>query len=146
MLAPLTIVLHVFDIVHSAESINYHYISYMFMVVFFAFLLIEGATKNKKYTAFYYLGMSVVAISILYESVSYAINRYLGNPHFIMKEISAFGIITFISLTLLDLYHDILIRRMEEKEKEMSVKRAAKILSQAFDGKGVIGRMGGADL
>ncbi len=120
----VTIILHMFDIIHSAESLNYHYVSYMFLAVFFGFLLIESARKNKKYRTVYYIGMSLVSITVLYELISYAINRYLGYSAFLVKGISAFGIIAFISVILLDLYHDILLRQMETKEKELLLKRA----------------------
>lgn len=120
----ITIILHIFDIIHSAESLNYHYVSYMFLAAFFAFLLIESARKNTKYRTVYYVGMAIVIITVLYELVAYAINRYMGISSLLIKGISAMGIITFISVILLDLYHDIVLRKMEAKEKEMLLRRA----------------------
>ncbi len=120
----LTIILHIFDIIHSAESLNYHYVSYMLLAVFFAYLLFESARRNAKYRTVYYVGMSIVIFTILYELISYAVNRYLGNSFLLIKGISAMGVIAFISVILLDLYHDIILRKMEAKEKEMLLRRA----------------------
>lgn len=124
LLTIITIALHALSLVHSAESITVHYFLYIVFVFFFGFLLIKSSKRNKKHTSVYYIGMGIVLLCILYELITYAAGRYWGNHLFQIKGISAFGIIVFIAVLLLDLYQDVMMKQMAEKEKELLVKRA----------------------
>lgn len=120
----IVIILHAFDLLHSSESIKFQYILFGFLVVYFAYLLVASAKKNKDYKVLYYIGMLIVQITIMYELLTYALARYAGLGFLRMKGISAFGIIAFVAVILLDLYRDISIRQLEAKEKEFLLRRA----------------------
>lgn len=118
------IILHAFDLLHISESLKFQYLIFAFMAVYFAYLLFASAKKNKNYRLLYYIGMTIVQVTILYEIVTYALIRYTGLSFLRIKGISALGIISFIAVILLDLYRDISIRQLEAKEKELLLKRA----------------------
>lgn len=118
------IVLHAFDLLHTSESLKVQYLLFAFLAVFFGYLFLATARKNKEYKTFYYIGMLVVQVTVLYELITYALNRYAGMDFLKIKGISAYGIIAFVSVILLDLYRDISIRQIEEKERELLLKRA----------------------
>lgn len=120
----VTIILHAFDVIHSAESIMFHYFIYIIFIFFFGFLLLKSAKRNKKHKKIYYIGMGIVLVCILYELITYAMGRYWGNRLLEMKGVSAFGIIVFIAVLLLDLYQDVMLKQMAEKEREILIKRA----------------------
>lgn len=120
----IVILLHAFDLLHTSESIKFQYILFGFLVVFFGYLLVASAKKNKDYKVLYYIGMLIVQITIIYELLTYALTRYAGLGSLRIKGISAFGIIAFVAVILLDLYRDISIRQIEAKEKEFLLRRA----------------------
>ena len=120
----VSIVLHAMDIVHAAGLLFYHHILFVFHSLFFAYILYAGTKKNKNWRKLYTVGLVIVLASIAYELVNYILGRYLGLSALKLKGVLSLGIIVFIAILVLDLYHDITLRKMEAHERALLIKRA----------------------
>lgn len=120
----VSITLHALDIVHAAGLLFYHHILFVIHSFFFAYILYAGTKKNKNRRKLYTIGLVIVLASIVYELVSYVLGRYLGLSALEIKGVLSLGIIVFIAILVLDLYHDITLRKMEAHERALLIKRA----------------------
>lgn len=120
----VTIVLHTTDTIHSAALLPYSQILFVVHAIFFTYVLLKNSRLNLKRTILYAIGFAVIISSIVYDLIIYVINRYAGLQLYSLKGVSSLGIITFIGILIIDFAHDITSKMMEEKEKEMLIKRA----------------------
>ncbi len=120
----VSIALHALDIVHAAGLLFYHHILFVIHSFFFAYILYAGTKKNKNRRKLYTIGLVIVLASIAYELIDYVLGRYFGWSVLELKGVLSLGIIVFIAILVLDLYHDITIRKMEEHERMLLIKRA----------------------
>lgn len=121
--------MHATDIVHAAGLLFFHHILFVLHSFFFAYILYAGTKKNKNRRKLYTIGLVIVLASIVYELVSYVLGRYLGLSALEIKGVLSLGIIVFIAILVLDLYHDITLRKMEAHERALLIKRANTDLS-----------------
>lgn len=120
----ISIILHSLDIVHAAGLLIYHHILFVIHSFFFAYILYRYSKENKSRKKLYSVGLVIVLGCIVYEMLVYILRRYFGYQHGGIKGVLSLGIIVFIIILVLDLYHDITIRKMEEHERKLLVKRA----------------------
>lgn len=120
----ISIVLHSLDIVHAAGLLIYHHILFVIHSFFFAYILYRNSKVNKDRKKLYSAGLVIVLGCIVYEMLIYILGRYYGYQLTGIKGVLSLGIIVFIVILVLDLYHDITIRKMEEHERNLLVKRA----------------------
>lgn len=120
----LSIALHSLDLVHAAGLLIYHHILYVVHSVFFGYILYKNSKVNKDRKKLYSAGLVIVLGCIVYEMLVYILGRYCGYHLMGIKGVLSLGIIVFIAILVLDLYHDITIRKMEEHERNLLVKRA----------------------
>ncbi len=123
-LSVLTIVLHTTDIAHSAAMLPYSQFLFVVHSIFFTYILLKNNRKNELRTVLYAVGFAVILFSIVYDLLVYILNRYSGLHIYDLKAASSLGIITFIIILIIDLAYDITSKMMEEKEKEMLIRRA----------------------
>lgn len=112
----VSIVLHATDIIHAAGLLYYHHILFVLHSFFFAYILYANTKINKNRKKLYIIGLLIVLACIVYELVNYVLGRYFGLSLVELKGILSLGIIVFIAILVLDLYHDITIRKMEAQE------------------------------
>lgn len=120
----VSFILHSFDIVHAAGLLIYHHILFVIHSFFFTYILYASTKKNKNRRKIYNMGLLIVLACIVYELLIYILNRYFGYHAVKIKGVLSLGIIVFIIILILDLYHDITIRKMEEHERMLLIKRA----------------------
>ncbi len=120
----VSIILHSFDIVHAAGLLFYHHILFALHSFFFAYILYANTKRNKARRKLYAVGLVIVLICIVYELLIYILGRYFGYHILQLKGVLSLGIIVFIVILILDLYHNVTIRKMEEHERQLLVKRA----------------------
>ncbi len=116
--------LHAINVAHIYEMITFHYILFIIHISFFSHVLYSNKKYVKKQKIIYNVGIVVFLTSVVYDLVTYIFTRYSGHKLLNIEGISALGIITFISILMLDLYHDITLKKMEQHEKELLIKRA----------------------
>ncbi len=119
-----TIILHTTDTVHSAAMLPYAQFLFVVHAIFFIYILLKNSKKNETRTILYAIGFVIILFSIVYDMLVYILNRYFGLHIYNLKGVASLGIITFIGILIIDLAHDITSKMMEEKEKEMLIKRA----------------------
>ena len=119
-----TIYMHTADIVHSAQMLPFFHVLFTILCFFFTYIIIRVAKLNRQKKRMYIGGLALVIFCIIYEIISYILNRYLGIEFFTIKGISSIGIINFVVLLILDLYQDITQKMMEEQEKALLIRRA----------------------
>lgn len=120
----VSISLHALDIVHAAGLLFYHHILFVIHSFFFAYILYAGTKKNENRRKLYTIGLVIVLASIAYELINYVLGRYFGWSVLELKGVLSLGIIVFIVILVLDLYHDITLRKMEAHERALLIKRA----------------------
>lgn len=118
------IALHAVNVAHICEMITFHYILFIVHICFFSYVLHSNSKYLKRQKVIYNIGIAVFLISFVYDLTAYIFIRYTGYKLLNIKGISALGIITFICILILDLYHDITLKKMEQQEKELLIKRA----------------------
>lgn len=120
----VSLIFHAFDIVHAAGLLFYHHILFVIHSFFFAYILYANTKKNKSRRKLYVVGLVIVLVCIAYELLIYISGRYFGHHMVEMKGILSLGIIVFVAILILDLYHNVTIHKLEEHERQLLVKRA----------------------
>ena len=118
------IALHAVNIAHIYEMITFHYTLFIIHICFFSYVLHSTDKYVKRQKIIYNIGIAIFLVSVVYDLITYIVTRYNGHKLLNIEGISVFGIITFICILLLDLYNDITLRKMEQQEKELLIKRA----------------------
>ena len=118
------ITLHAVNIAHISELITFHYTLFIIHICFFSYVLHSNDKYVKRQKIIYNVGIAIFLVSVVYDLIAYIVTRYNGHKLLNIEGISVFGIITFICILLLDLYNDITLRKMEQQEKELLIKRA----------------------
>lgn len=118
------ITLHAVNIAHICELITFHYALFIAHICFFSYVLHSNDKYVKRQKVVYNIGIAVFLICVVYDLIAYIVTRYTGYKLLNIEGISVFGIITFICILILDLYHDITLKKMEQQEKELLIKRA----------------------
>ncbi len=118
------ITLHAVNIAHIYEMITMHYIFFILHIIFFSYVLHKSSKYDKKNKIVYNAAIIFFLISVVYDLFAYIFLRYTGYRLLDLTGVSAIGIITFISVLILDLYHDVTLKKMEQQEKELLIKRA----------------------
>ena len=124
LLTVITIYLHTKDIIHSAQMLTYYHILFTIHAFFFSYVLYKGTQVHQRRKYLYSIGLIIVIACILYDLIFYILNRYFGIQIFKLKGASSLGIIIFIAILILDLYHEVTLKMMEEQEKALLIKRA----------------------
>lgn len=118
------VALHAVNIAHIYEMITFHYTLFIIHICFFSYVLHSTDKYVKRQKIIYNIGIAIFLVSVVYDLITYIVTRYNGHKLLNIEGISVFGIITFICILLLDLYNDITLRKMEQQEKELLIKRA----------------------
>ena len=124
VLTVVTITLHTKDIVHCAQVLPYYHVMFVIHSLFFSYVLYKGSKNNQQKKTLYICGLIIVIACIIYEMLCYITNLYLGVHIVNVKGISSLGIIVFMAILILDLYHDVTSKMMEEQEKALLIQRA----------------------
>ena len=118
------IALHTMDIVHGPQMLTYFQLLVIVHLAFLMYILYLGTKNNAKLSRYVVLGLLLVGVCVFYELLTYAATRYTHYQVVQLKGISSVGFTIFIGILVLDLYHRMTKSMMEEKEKELLIKRA----------------------
>lgn len=119
-----TILLHSLDVVHAAEMVKYFHLFFVVLLAFFMLVIYLRDKKNDKVSKFSTIGSVLVLFCIMYELLSYAMSRYTQYKTIVVKGIASVGLVLFLEILILDLCQRAARSMMEEKEKELLVRRA----------------------
>lgn len=118
------IFLHTIDLVHAAGLLMYFLILISIHILFFTYILRKSLANSKLGKGLYYIGMIIVVVCIVYDLLTYVLNRYVGYQIFKIKGMASIGIMLFLIMLILDLYIDATTKMMEEQEKAILIKQA----------------------
>ncbi len=118
------IVVHSLDIVHSTELLVYLYYFFLLHMLFFLYVRYKNIQKTKKGRMPYHFGSVIVVGCMMYDVVAFLCNRYRCYKFLELKGVSSLGVIAAIAILLVDLFQDVTMKKMEEQEKELLIKRA----------------------
>ena len=118
------IALHTIDLVHGAQMLIYFQMIVVVHLLFLIYVLYLGNRKNGKMSKYNTVGMMLVGICIFYELVTYIATRYTHVDIPQVKGVSSVGFTIFMGILVLDLYIRMTKSMMEEKEKELLIRRA----------------------
>lgn len=124
ILSAVTIVLHIFDIVHGAHLLPSFQMLFLAHIIFFMFVLFRRMKWESSANKFKIFGLLLVVICVTYEIWYYCIDRHIGYRILEIKGISSIGFMIFIGILVIDLYMRVVKAMMEEHEKEVLIKRA----------------------
>ncbi len=119
-----TIILHSTDTIHCAELLPIALVLFVADAILFTYILIKPEHEFSRNKPVYIIAYSVILSSLLYDLIVYILKRYVGLKFHSISGVASLGIITFIGILILDLYHDITKKMMEEHEHKLLLKRA----------------------
>lgn len=124
VLTVVAIALHAMDLVHGAKMLIYFQILIIIHLGFMFYVLYKGSKANRRLSKYISIGLMLVGVCVFYELFTYFATRYTRVEVVQVKGVSSVGLTVFLGILVLDLYHRVTQSMMEEKEKELLIKRA----------------------
>lgn len=118
------IALHTTDTIHCTALLPISLFLFVVDAIFFTYVLVKPEYEFSRNKIIYIIAYSIILSTLLYDLAIYVLNRYAGFHFKGISGISSLGIITFIGILILDLYHDVTTKMMAEHERNLLIKRA----------------------
>lgn len=118
------IILHTTDTVHCAALLPIPLILFVVDAIFFTYILVKPEYEFSKNKVIYIIAYAVILSSLLYDLAIYVLKRYVGLNFKGISGVSSLGILIFIAILILDLYHELTTKMMAEHERNLLIKRA----------------------
>ena len=124
VLTVMTIAFHIANFAHGAQMLKYFHVMYVIHLLFVIYVIYLNNKISTKASKVSILGLGLVAFCIFYELATYTVSRYTEVKMLQIKGVSSVGLTIFIGILVIDLYQKVTRNMMEEKEKELLVRRA----------------------
>ena len=119
----ITIYLHTIDKEHCAATLKYMQTLIVVHLIYYAVVIVKNIRFGHFNNKFYLFGLLTVVGCISYDLLSYYGNRYRAGS-MPLKGVSAIGVMVFLFLLILEFYHNISLKLMEETELNFLIKSA----------------------
>ena len=119
----ITLYLLTIDKVHCAASLKYMQILIVVHLMYFAIVIMKNIRFGRFNNRGYLVGLLIVVGCVAYDLLSYYSNRYHAGS-MSLKGVSAIGVMVFLFLLILEFYHSVSLKMMEETERNFLIKSA----------------------